>query len=49
MNFGNFNDELTKNVAKIKHVEEKLIANPNSHRFNSYATTIETTRENDPF
>jgi len=33
--FGNFNDKLSKNSGKIDHVEERLITNLNSHRFNS--------------
>ena len=35
-NFGNFKDKFGKNTEKIEYVEERLIANPNSYRFNSW-------------
>jgi len=43
--FGNFNDKLTKIAVKIDYMEERLIANPNSHRFNSWIQQLLKQRE----
>ena len=43
--FGNFNDKLSKNSVKIDYMEERLIANPNSHKFNSWMQRLLKQRE----
>ena len=45
-NFGNINDKLTKNALKIEYVKERL-ANPMSHRFNSWMQQLLKQRENE--
>jgi len=35
-NFGNIHERMAKNAHKIDYVEERLIVNANSHRFNSW-------------
>ena len=43
--FGNFHDKITKNEDKIKYVEDKLLAQPNSLRLNSWMFRLLKQRE----
>jgi len=42
---GNPYDELSKNAQKLAYVEERLMVNPNSYRFNSWLNRLLKQRE----